>query len=430
MVYRARLLNAIVVLLGVVTRGLDAFSCFSEMQFDWCESQEEESCIHNYTFSVSHFQRKLDRHYRASGRPPLSEAFFLVRLPGEYQHNLVIDQDCPAPLILAYLLVAEFRLWTNQEAALQSFKIALELESQATPVQRELLPKLWPYQEAVNRFAEIADANAQLAASRPQPSIDFVVAHCLEPLTWLRSELKLVPPRASLFVYEKCGQRSNLGDLLGLFEYVETVDRPDVGSTRGDECSAYLTHLVTRFDSLADFTVFLQSDPHEHLHFDFLHVVLQAIAARTYDVPFLHLNGPRHVRTLTPCLQAVHQVVLGAPLTEPLGPYCCAQFVVARRQATIRGSDFFQRMLKMVDGSMPLDLCGVEGAQRSTQCYGYEFIWHIVFGQEVDPPLRADDSRLPLALRGKSGREHMRTEWAGVPLANDIPMKFVPESLP
>lgn len=35
----------------------------------------------------------------------------------------------------------------------------------------------------------------------------------------------------------------------------------------------------------------------------------RSIAAGTYTTPFLPLNGPRHVRTLTPCLQAVHEEI-------------------------------------------------------------------------------------------------------------------------
>ena len=39
--------------------------------------------------------------------------------------------------------------------------------------------------------------------------------------------------------------------------------------------------------------------------------------------------------------------------------------------------DFFSRMLSLVDGSRDVDLCGVEGTKRSTQCYGFEFLWHV-----------------------------------------------------
>lgn len=47
------------------------------------------------------------------------------------------------------------------------------------------------------------------------------------------------------------------------------------GAARGDECSAYLTHILGSYENLADFTIFLQSDPMDHLHFDFLDLVLR-----------------------------------------------------------------------------------------------------------------------------------------------------------
>lgn len=53
--------------------------------------------------------------------------------------------------------------------------------------------------------------------------------------------------------------------------------------------------------------------------------------------------------------------------------------------------DFYEKMLALVDGTRIVDLCGVEGTKRSTQCYGYEFLWHIVFGEVPEPPGREDE---------------------------------------
>merc|ERR1711865_609244 len=100
---------------------------------------------------------------------------------------------------------------------------------------------------------------------------------------------------------------------------------------------------------LADVTIFLQGDPYDHLHFEFFDVALRSMAASTYDVPYLPLNGPRHVRTLTPCIQAVHEEIFGTNLTALLGPYCCAQFAVAKDTIRKRKLKFYQRMLSHVD---------------------------------------------------------------------------------
>ena len=40
-----------------------ATGCFSDQAFSWCNGYDEASCVHDYTFGVSHFQRKLDGYY-------------------------------------------------------------------------------------------------------------------------------------------------------------------------------------------------------------------------------------------------------------------------------------------------------------------------------------------------------------------------------
>lgn len=417
-------------------------SCFSEMNFGWCEfnrvNPEEPPRCPNYTFSIASFQRKLDSHYNTGARPPLTEAFFLTRLLEAYRDNLV-EMDCPTPLVFAHLLVGELTLlappWGDEGEGWRHFDQALTLAKQASPFQQHLMaavPSAWPFRNALDQIRK-AEALAAESLERMNAGfnyrIDFVVAHCKEDLSWLSTKLGNVPRVSSLFIYEKCGALTRTEQLPGLEKFAKIVvtPKPDRGHARGDECSAYLAHIVSRYDALADFSIFLQSDPYDHLHFDFLDLVLRSMAATTYSVPYLPLNGPRHVRTLTPCLSAVHEELFGTNLTEILGPYCCAQFAVSGDTIRRHGRDFYERMLSLVDGTRSVDLCGVEGTKRSTQCYGYEFLWHVVFGEAVDPPNREDDVRLPIAFRLKHGREHTRLNWGGFSLARDIPIKVVPD---
>ena len=69
--------------------------------------------------------------------------------------------------------------------------------------------------------------------------------------------------------------------------------------------------LSTRYHELADYTLFIHSDPGDHMHLEFLQVVLKSIALKVYDQGFMHLNGPRHVRTMTPCIQAIAERIFG-----------------------------------------------------------------------------------------------------------------------
>jgi len=420
----------------------DALSCFSEMNFGWCEysniNPDEAPNCPNYTFSIANFQRKLDAHYNRGARPPLMEAFFLARLHPHYRDGL-IQMDCPSPLVFSHFLLAEFTLvappWESMAEGWDQFDKGLKLAKESSPYQQHLMiakPAAWPFKPAmaqVQRAQAVADEAEQRLALGFRVRVDFVVAHCREPLDWVFKKLHPVPPMSSLYIYEKCGQRSATAHLVGEGRLVAAtaIPRPDVGRTRGDECSGYLTHIVSRYDTLADYTIFLQSDPQDHLHFDFLDLVLRSLAAATYSVPYMPLNGPRHVRTLTPCLQAVHEEIFGTNLTELIGPYCCAQFIVSRDRIRSRSEEFYASMLRLVDGTRNIDLCGVEGTKRSSHCYGYEFLWHMVFGEVADPPNREDDVRLPLAFRLKHGREHTRRNWVGVPLARDIPVKVVPD---
>ena len=79
----------VALLVGTAVQQVDAFGCFSDYSFSWCNNHTEESCIHDYTFSVSHFQRKLDNYYYKNERPPLMEAYFLSKCPKPYQEQFL-----------------------------------------------------------------------------------------------------------------------------------------------------------------------------------------------------------------------------------------------------------------------------------------------------------------------------------------------------
>merc|ERR1712048_1558455 len=155
--------------------------------------------------------------------------------------------------------------------------------------------------------------------------------------------------------------------------------------------------------------------------------VLKMIERSTYAVPYMSLNGGRHVRTISPCLNAVHEAIFGTQMREAVGPYCCAQFIVQDAKVRERPLAFYQNMLRLVDGSVKQDLCASGPVTRSTHCYGMEFTWHLVFGEDYEPPLRQDDARLPLPLRLKFGDEYVKKNWNDVVLAPNTPKKIVEE---
>merc|ERR1712048_371888 len=99
--------------------------------------------------------------------------------------------------------------------------------------------------------------------------------------------------------------------------------------------------------------------------------------------------------------------------------------IVESSRARERPLEFYQNMLRLVDGSLDYDVCTARKVTRSTHCYGMEFTWHLVFGEEHEPPLRQDDARLPLPLRLKFGDEHVKREWNDVVLNPNTPKKLV-----
>lgn len=89
------------------------------------------------------------------------------------------------------------------------------------------------------------------------PSCELVVAHYRESLAWLRR----VPRSIGRRVYHKDPEAAGAGVIL-----------PNVGR----EADTYLTHIIERWDSLAEVTVFCQGHPFDHAH-DF-HASLRRIA--------------------------------------------------------------------------------------------------------------------------------------------------------
>jgi len=398
-----------------------AFTCYPEYQFSWCDNTTEASCIHTYAFSVGHFQRKLVGYYRYNQRPPLMEAFFLTRLPKPYQLQF-LDSGCGAPLIMAYLLVAEAKLPVEDDAP--------HFSAAAMNMVENLPDTVKPIDRTANATEEAQRTFPMLLSGGRGVSLEFVVVHCREPLDWIETDLlPMAPVGSALSLYEKCGEPPELpAALRSRFGAISVRDCHDpVGGPRGDECLGYLAHIVSRYAELATFTVFLQADPQEHLHFAFLRIVMKMIERGTYAVPHLPLNGARHVRTISPCLSAVHEAMFGVPMREPVGPYCCAQFIVQDARIRERPLSFYQNMIRLVDGTVPYDLCAPGRVTRSTHCYGMEFTWHLVFGEDYEQPLRQDDARLPTALRQKFGDEFARRQWNDVVLAPNTPKKIVEE---
>jgi Protein of unknown function (DUF3431) len=387
--------------------------------------------ISSNLFNIGHFQLKLDSFFNHDGRPPYKESFFLVQAHRNATETSFLLETCPGAIVSSYLVVAEHSAFTHGVRFAEEKNIvpAMSVINSLSDSSRNDALLLWPIAKLFDKLKASLESQIILEnqnfQSHYQPSLTFIICHCREDLSWISQNIKFIPPNSALFIYEKCKQNST--DFLtetaaNIFDRnIYVIDRPD-GEVRGDECSGFLTHLTSFYDQLTDYTILLQSDPNHHLFFSYLDVVLRGISIGSYhNIPFLHLNFHRHVTTSTPCMRSVESVLYSQTESDisqlPLiQTYCCSQFIVTKDRILSHSKEFYTHMLYMVDGTYP-DLCVKGKPVRSSQCYIFEFLWHIVFGEPRILPMRVDDLRLPNALRMKYGNEHVRVWWKDLDMA-------------
>lgn len=128
-------------------------------------------------------------------------------------------------------------------------------------------------------------------------SADLVIAVCHGALDWLE---QLSPTQNRIFLYLKCPQDDQLCDR---YSCIPALDN----GTASDECGAYLRHIQSYYEDLAEWTIFLQDDAPRHMHLGYLALVLKLIAVGSFATlgkDFLHLNNDRHLLYWTPCLDS------------------------------------------------------------------------------------------------------------------------------
>lgn len=168
------------------------------------------------------------------------------------------------------------------------------------------------------------------------PRFELVVARYDEDLAWL----KRVPKEFRITIYDK-GDGSSRGHPL---------------KNEGREAHTYLHHLVERYDSLAESTVFVQGHPFDHA--PDLHDRVRALADGRETVGDFHWLGfladtddSRGRRLFVPWsknpdrvelrLDEFHQQVFGTAGPETYRFFVGAQFTVTRDAARRRSKDFY-----------------------------------------------------------------------------------------
>ena len=215
----------------------------------------------------------------------------------------------------------------------------------------------------------------------PVPEIELVVARHEEDLRWLRR----VPSLLRISVYNKGGSRP-LTDKL--------EDRMKLAvlplSNEGREAHSYLTHLVQRYRTLAEITVFCQGHPFDHA--PDLHKRLRGLAeGRERPEPFLwygfleETDDSEGERLFVPWSKnperrkletwRLYQKLFGEPSPEFFHFRGGAQFAVTREAVMKRPLEFYLRALDLVTA---IPFCS----------HSYERIWDRLFGNPVIDPAR------------------------------------------
>lgn len=228
----------------------------------------------------------------------------------------------------------------------------------------------------------------------PPANVEVVVCRCGEDLAWLRN----VPPGIRTTVYDKTPPPAE----------------PHPGShplpNHGREAHTWLHHLVVRYESLADWTIFAQGRPFDHA--PDMHGVIRRLAAgeqpaggflwlgflwETDDAhghpTFVHWTKNPSRRELD--LKAFFQTLWQEPAPEVVRYVGGGQFALSRERARMRPREFYEKAAEVA-------------VVFPDAAHAFERTWDRVF---LAPPLDA-------SLFGASGlrlTKPVKTKPAGMP---------------
>ena len=359
-------------------------------------------CNHNGCFDaeiLAHdMQTKLNDFFNENGPPPIEEVQWL--LAGGDSEILETFQLCPGLIAAALILQAELVLFTDgHELSYLYFTKYEKMENLLSQDQKDIMYAMFPIEQAKIRYFDLINKATDLM-KRVNVTHDFVITRCRNNLDWFRNIT--VPLNSRLFVYEKC--EADLTEIIYLTSvFSQVIQIPylldDSDGLMTGECSGYLQHILTTFDDLADFTVFLHDDAPRHLQIPYMQTIGKSMKRGLYQAPFLHLNHERYAEMYTPCLANTFEVIFGEKLTSRLGTYCCGQFVVSRESIHSRDIAFYNRLMSSLRKGW-FGFCGT----GNTPCYVLEFLWQKVFTDKEVLPLRRNDATLTSFLRYDHGR--------------------------
>ena len=202
-------------------------------------------------------------------------------------------------------------------------------------------------------------------------TLELVVARYDEDLNWLRR----APPEFKITIYDKSS-----GSLPSFKFQVSSLTLPNLGH----EAHTYLHHIVTRYDDLADLTVFAQGKPFDHVP-DFRRTLHKIVEGNIHIFDFLWLGFiiDRDDKEGTLFKQwypdrefpmaRFWQHLFWTEMPESFVFYPGAHFAVTAKLIRSRDIAFYERALEL-------------SAESPDMAHCFERCWDKVFGVNGIPP--------------------------------------------
>ena len=223
-----------------------AFMCFSEYEFSWYDSL---GTPHIHTFSVSHFQSKLQSFIVLNRRPPLKETFFILKIHHDYQQLLI--EDCPFVLAVANLIGSWFFIDSDSHRSDLLLDEGLRIYNEMPRVQREITNQAWYWNEILRKRSK-----GQRDLPAGDSEIDMVVLVTVgDPFESLLDHVKFTRGLYRIFLYRvlETGE-SGLSQPSHVSETYLYKDGNEIPITRvalaqdARPCAAVFDYLINNYD--------------------------------------------------------------------------------------------------------------------------------------------------------------------------------------
>eukprot|EP00397_Hematodinium_sp_SG-2012_P048525 GEMP01055638.1.p1 GENE.GEMP01055638.1~~GEMP01055638.1.p1 ORF type:complete len:465 (+),score=62.71 GEMP01055638.1:104-1498(+) len=408
----------------------------------WTGTYSYDLCCANYAnldaCSTPDFQSFKVAAAQWYAYPVMDSELFLHIVSILAEFEMLLDVCAPAALV-AYLLHLEQNYFCSEQywgAYLGRYVASLQQAIEKKLLFPSHFVNGWALNAGLQRLLE-------LRARAHDATVDLVVCYCREDLIWLQAlrgeRNPLIPEssdpfydkpdmdyadalrrRVNLRIYHKCPPNTDemneesaalIKRWASSFRDVRV--RYVFDEVRADECSGYMAYLHDSYDELPEYTFFLHADAIEHIpQFYFLGATVLAASKGLLNNGFVHLGShyvlPDFVLEQEEFGNVWRSIFHSsiAPKLSAVLAYCCAQFMVSRKQIQIRPKSFytaawtyFASKASYYDLFRPIKHVRTLDTINRKPCVFLEYMWHVIFGEEFMNPRRHEDPRVPLFMQ-------------------------------